>query len=224
MRGTNFPNNVIRGIAALPNGGGYEVDSSGGLWAFGGAPTLNSSGYWRGLGHRARHRDEPRTARAATCSTASAVCGRSATPSAITGPYWPNMDIARGVALTRDSTATNPKGYVVDAYGGVHRFGGAPAVTGSGYWPGQQMVRGIATDPVASGGYVLDAYGGMWPFGGAPKRYAGGYWPGKDIARGIALHRWRGPGPGLRARRRRRGLALRRRAERRRSPATSARS
>ncbi len=76
---------------------------------------------------------------------------------------------------------------MVDAYGGVHRFGGAPAATGSGYWPGQQMVRGIATDPAAPGGYVLDAYGGMWPFGGAPRRYAGGYWPGRDIARGIAL-------------------------------------
>ena len=213
VRGTNFPNNVIRGIAALPTGGGYEVDSSGGLWAFGGAPPLNSSGYWRGwdiVRGMAMNRD----GKGGYVLDGFGGLWPFGNARRITGPYWPNMDIARGVALTRGSTATNPKGYVVDAYGGVHRFGGAPAVTGSGYWPGQQMVRGIATDPVASGGYVLDAYGGMWPFGGAPKRFAGGYWPGRDIAARHRAHRRRGAGPGLRARRRRRGLALRRRAER----------
>ena len=186
VRGTNFPNNVIRGIAALPGGGGYEVDSSGGLWAFGGASTLNSSGYWRGwdiVRGMAMNRD----GKGGYVLDGFGGLWPFGNAKRITGPYWPNMDIARGVALTRGSTADNPKGYVVDAYGGVHRFGSAPAATGSGYWPGQQMVRGIATDPVAAGGYVLDAYGGMWPFGGAPKRFAGGYWPGRDIARGIAL-------------------------------------
>jgi hypothetical protein len=93
------------------------------------------------------------------------------------------------VTLTEDGTG----GYVVDAYGGLHRFSvGAhalpPAPTGGPYWPGSNIVRGVTLGPVG-GGYVLDAYGGTHLFktnGVAPPLLHGTpYWPGWDIARGI---------------------------------------
>ena len=34
-------------------------------------------------------------------------------------------------------------GYVVDAYGGLHAFGGATRPSGGPYWPGQDIARGI---------------------------------------------------------------------------------
>lgn len=37
-----------------------------------------------------------------------------------------------------------PGGCVLDYSGGLHPFGGAPARAASGYWPGQDMARGIA--------------------------------------------------------------------------------
>jgi len=76
-------------------------------------------------------------------------------------------------------------GYVLDGYGGVHPFGGAPAATNGPYWPGWDIARAIAvTCPDA--GYVLDGYGGLHPFGSAPQLADSAYW-GWDIARGVAL-------------------------------------
>jgi hypothetical protein len=186
VRGAGFPYNVIRGIGARPTGGGYEVDSAGGLWAFGGAPKLNPSGYWGGqdvVRGMAMNKD----GRGGYVVDRSGGLWPFGNAKKVPGPYWPGEDIARGVALTRDSTTNRPRGYVVDRSGGIHPFGGAPRFAGSGYWPGRDVVRGIATDPTASGGYVLDHFGGIWPYGGAPKRYAGGYWAGQDIARGVAM-------------------------------------
>jgi hypothetical protein len=81
-------------------------------------------------------------------------------------------------------------GYVVDAAGGIHAFGGAPAANAGGpSWPGQDIARGIALSPDGSGGWVLDLYGGLHPFGtggdAAPVGTVGGpWWPGFAIARG----------------------------------------
>ncbi|MHB8571558.1 MAG: hypothetical protein ACYDAY_01180 [Candidatus Dormibacteria bacterium] len=102
--------------------------------------------------------------------------------------YWganfaphPNWDIAKGCALLPGS---NNRGYVLDAYGGVHPFGPAgnlaPDVDLSVYYqdgnygvgPGSQghpggwdIMRGIVvTNASPVGGYVLDGYGGLHPF------------------------------------------------------------
>ena len=78
-------------------------------------------------------------------------------------------------------------GYVLDGWGGVHPFGGAPQMYGASYFPGQDVARGLALQPSRSGGYVLDDWGGVHPFGSAPLVYGASYWPGADVARAIAL-------------------------------------
>ncbi|MCU1449067.1 MAG: hypothetical protein JWP02_1237 [Acidimicrobiales bacterium] len=78
-------------------------------------------------------------------------------------------------------------GYVVDLYGGVHGYSGAPPVPGTGYWWGQDVARGIATRPDKRSGYVLDKSGGVWSFGNAPGVQVTGYWSGQDVTRGIGL-------------------------------------
>ena len=87
------------------------------------------------------------------------------------------------MALRADGTS----GYTLDAYGGIHPFGGAPARSTDAYWPGWDIARGIALRADGTSGYTLDGFGGIHPFGGAPAVAAGTYWPGWDIARGIAL-------------------------------------
>jgi hypothetical protein len=96
-------------------------------------------------------------------------------------PYW-GYPIARGVAA-------RPAGgvYVLDGWGGISAFGGAPPLQNTGYWPGQDVTRGIALGGDGSWGYVLDLYAGLHPVGGAPPIHNGPYWPGQDPTRGIVL-------------------------------------
>jgi hypothetical protein len=84
-------------------------------------------------------------------------------------------------------------GFILDDWGGIHPFStgslAPPAITAPGpYWPGQDVVRGIASMPV--GGYVVDDWGGIHPYatgGSVGPIHGGPYWPGQDVVRGIAL-------------------------------------
>ena len=89
-------------------------------------------------------------------------------------------------------------GYIGDVQGGIHPIGSgsggnlAPPTSGGPWWPGQNVVRGIALLPNGTGGLILDDWGGIHPFavagGSVPAKPAGGpYWSGQDIARGIAV-------------------------------------
>jgi hypothetical protein len=89
--------------------------------------------------------------------------------------------LARAVAVLSNGTG----GYTLDAWGGAHPFGGAPPISTTGWWPGWDIARGIATNADGSG-YTLDGWGVLHPFGGAVA-VSGPYWPGWDIARGVAL-------------------------------------
>lgn len=75
-------------------------------------------------------------------------------------------------------------GYTLDADGGLHAFGGAPAASGPSI---PHLARRVILRPDGISGYVLDGYGALHPFGGAPTVSATGYWPGWDIARAAAL-------------------------------------
>ncbi len=108
-------------------------------------------------------------------------------------PYWRDWDIARGI-----TTVPGKGGYVVDGYGGIHRFSiglsrPKPATAKSGpYWNGWDITRGVAAKPDGTGGYVLDGFGGLHPFhtGSNPqaaRAIKGPYWLGWDIARDVAL-------------------------------------
>ncbi|CAN5600943.1 hypothetical protein BH20ACT2_BH20ACT2_21850 [soil metagenome] len=48
------------------------------------------------------------------------------------------------------------RGYVLDGWGGVHPYGGAPRLATSSYWPGWDIARGLAISADGLGGYVLD--------------------------------------------------------------------
>jgi spore germination protein YaaH len=82
-------------------------------------------------------------------------------------------------------------GYTLDGWGGVHQYGGAPAIADGShaYWPGWDIARSIAVCPGGQSGYTLDGWGGIHAFGNVPAVGDGShtYWPGWDIARGIAL-------------------------------------
>ncbi len=97
------------------------------------------------------------------------------------GAMW-NWDIARDFIFRSDGTS----GYVLDGFGGIHPFGGAPGVSATAYWPGWDIARGIVLASDASG-YVLDGFGGLHPFGGAPAAHTSGYWAGWDIAHAVAM-------------------------------------
>ena len=93
-------------------------------------------------------------------------------------------------------TPSGQGGYVVDGFGGLHRFAidGAPLPpmpSAGPYWPGWDVVRGIALSRGSGGGWVLDAFGVLHPFQSRghtpPKPSAGPYWPGLDQARGVGV-------------------------------------
>src|ERR1035437_2117415 len=123
----------------------------------------------------------------ATCTTSYSAVGSHAIVASYSGD--PNYAASSG-SLTQqvNAAAATTTTYVLDGWGGLHPFGGAPAVSGTAYWQGWDIARGIALDPCAgqSGGYVLDGWGGLHPFGGAPAGSGTAYWQCWDIPRAIA--------------------------------------
>jgi hypothetical protein len=110
----------------------------------------------------------------------------------VAGEYAPSSGANWGTAIgevTLEAPPPDNKGvlYSLDGWGGIHPIGSAPTVSGTGYWPGWDIARGIASRPDLHSGYVLDGWGGIHAFGGAPAMSSSAYWPGWDIARGIAL-------------------------------------
>ncbi len=101
-------------------------------------------------------------------------------------PRW-GWDAARDIAVMPDG-----KGYVVlDAWGGVHRFGSARsgAIAGlvTSYWKGWDIARSVAVTPSGNGLVVLDGWGGLHTAGDAVPPTGTAYWRGWDIARAVAL-------------------------------------
>ena len=80
---------------------------------------------------------------------------------------WPRSRRRRAPA----AAAPAPGGWVLDGWGGLHRFGSAPAVTGGAYWPGWDIARGVGVKTPGPGGWVLDGWGGLHPV----RRRAGGH-------------------------------------------------
>ncbi len=106
------------------------------------------------------------------------------------------LDIVGVFRYQADSSTSGvpTQGVIVDGFGGLHGWSAgcqaAPAgFVGGGYWPGWDIVRGVASLP-GSSGLVVDAYGGVHGFafgdGSIPKVTGATYWGGQDIARGIA--------------------------------------
>jgi hypothetical protein len=93
--------------------------------------------------------------------------------------------LARGIAATSDG-----QGYLVlDAYGGVHKYGsathGALRRARGPYWPGWDIARDIELAPDGRGFAILDGFGGIHVAGSAPA-FQPAYWKGWDVARSFA--------------------------------------
>ena len=80
-------------------------------------------------------------------------------------------------------------GYLLDGFGGVTAFGGAPSpnLAGAPYWAGWDIARALTMLPDASGGWILDGWGGIHNFGAAPPISTPAYWPNWDIARDLVV-------------------------------------
>jgi uncharacterized protein YvpB len=104
-----------------------------------------------------------------------------------------------GVAIIAGLVAVSPSttalaatgatgGVTLDAYGGLHPFGGlALNGTGAPYWNGIDIARAVALRQDGSGGWILDGYGGIHSFGLAAPINTPVYWNGWAIARAFVV-------------------------------------
>ena len=93
------------------------------------------------------------------------------------------------ISAPRSVYAATPAGGVtLDAYGGLHAFGGLVLnMTASPSWNGFDIARAVALRQDGSGGWELDGYGGLHAFGGAPAISTPAYWNGWNIARAFVV-------------------------------------
>ncbi len=190
---------TVAAASCVGNVGGtrfYTLDGFGGITADGVAAHATGSGYWKNWDIARGIAVEPDGTGGYVMDAWGGLhqfsVGSCSMPAAVSNEaYWKNQNLARGIALAPWSTPSTPAGYTLDAYGGVHPFGSAPAAGQSAYWKGQDLARGIVilpdSTPSSVGGYTLDAYGGVHPFGNAPAVVTPAYFKGKDIARGLVL-------------------------------------
>ena len=101
------------------------------------------------------------------------------------GRWWIDEDDPALIGVTVAPAA----GYILDGYGGISPFGGAPALNTAGapYWAGWDIARALTVLPDASGGWILDGWGGIHNFGAAPRIVQPAYWPNWDIARDLVV-------------------------------------
>ena len=117
-----------------------------------------------------------------------------ASPPLGTSAYWPGWRIARSVRSWTGPGGPQ-QGFVLDGYGGLHKYGAAGLDETSGmashYW-GIDIARDFAFMPNGNSGFVLDGYGGLHPFWvnghtGNVQAVGNSYWKGWDVARKVVI-------------------------------------
>jgi uncharacterized protein YvpB len=189
--------------AGAPDGG-WVLDRSGHVSAFGAAPALSIS-LPKAPIYQQLHG-------AATSGHVVGKFGVITTYGAGVSPYWNgygdfgSQDIMRDVVLINPSNPTptaqpispsaaaayqswtNPHGGVIlDGWGGLHPFGVGLDTRGSRWWSGWDIARAVSIRPDGSGGWTLDGFGGIHNFGLASPVATPAYWSGWDIARAIVI-------------------------------------
>ncbi len=202
---------IARGIAVTADGsgtatGGWVMDGFGGLHSFG-SPTAatGAPAYYGG-------RDVWQKLHLAPGGTLYGVGKWGVVSHTALAPNWSGYTDWGAWNATRDvvlfspvgGSSTQPSslgaqqqftaasaptgGVVLDLFGGLHSFGGyALTSSGSPYWPGWDIARGLALLADGSGGWTLDGWGGVHNWGNAPPTGLGVPWQGWDIARGLAV-------------------------------------
>jgi hypothetical protein len=156
---------IARGVAVQgDDGGGYVLDGFGGVHPFGSARPVTATAYWPGWDIARGIALRPDGVSGYVLDGWGGLHPFGGAPGVDTsGSYWPNWDIARGVALLPRGDG----GWVLDGWNGIHPFGRATGVSSTGYFPGQDVARGIIPFD-ASGGYTVTAWGRVREFGDAP--------------------------------------------------------
>ncbi|HEY9288220.1 MAG TPA: peptidoglycan DD-metalloendopeptidase family protein [Candidatus Dormibacteraeota bacterium] len=186
---------LARDVVLLPtstsaHAAGYTLDSWGGIHPFGGAPTVPVFAYWPNTNQAKRIVLLSDGTGGYTLDSWGGLhpfaVGSHPMPPAITNfAFWPNWSVARDVTLVPGSTASNVAGVTLDAYGGVHPFGTAGAVSGEAMWH-VDLARAVRLSPSSTAanpmGWTLDSWGGVHPFGGAPSIASFAYWPNTNLA------------------------------------------
>lgn len=182
-----------------PARGGYVLDGYGGLHSYNGAPPARGLGWWPGWDIARGIAVRPDGQSGYVVDGWGAVFPFGVNPDAVPAPnatgYFHGRDVARGIVLD-PADATGSRGYVVDHHGGLHPFGGAPGVFGTGWFPDRDHIRGVVVNPRTNQypyvtGYVLGAFGDLHPFAergrALPPTPAGAASWNWDIARSIVL-------------------------------------
>jgi hypothetical protein len=176
---------IARSITLVTNSSGYVLDGYGGIHPFAAngtpmPPALTGSAYQGGLDVYRSLVIDPVGGTGAQVSAYEGQAGGSVTAGQVNVVSEPHIHTAAALIPKHGAS-----GYVLDGFGGLHAFGGAPAVSSPVNWGSWDIARAVAA--VAPGkGYILDGYGGLHSFGGAPAIADPTYW-GWDIARGLAL-------------------------------------
>lgn len=168
------------GLVLRPDGAsGYVVTSAGSLVAFGGAPAVTSAlTNTSGVDQRAD-------------GTGGYLVSSGGTVKSFGSAPTANTSTTTGASRVDVAAIRTPSGYILDAFGGLHPYGGVAPVTAGPYWSGWDIAR-RAVVGADGNGLIMDAYGGLHTFatGGDPRpaRPTGGpYWPGWTIARDLVL-------------------------------------
>src|SRR5690606_35242078 len=80
-------------------------------------------------------------------------------------------------------------GWILDAWGGIHAFGGAPRFQSPVYRRDVDHARDIVASPNGRGGWIMTTDGYIAAFGGAPGVYHRSTWTGLDLGRSLMLRR-----------------------------------
>jgi hypothetical protein len=176
----NYPLDIARGFAVMPDGRGYVVlDGWGGVHRFGSAKALPGSPfYWRGWDIA---RGVAITADGRGYAVLDGWGGVHSVGDAPRGSpvYFRGWDIARGISITPDRRGV----YVLDGWGGVHVRGTA-VFRGAAYWKGWDIAKALTLTPDGGGYAVLDGFGGVHNSGNAPRARAVPY-VRADVWRGL---------------------------------------
>jgi hypothetical protein len=155
-----FPgNDVAKRMFLFSDGkGGYVLDAWGGIHPFATAgnalpAAITNFGYWPNFNIARDFALIPSSTEAGAAGFTLDGWGglhvfnsSGVTPPTTPGdfPYWPNFDIARAVRLAPNTTGSNPQGWILEGYGGLHEFGDAPALAPFPYYPGNDVARQLA--------------------------------------------------------------------------------